>query len=655
MFSRSVALQRYAHIGRFIIASAVALSIARMALLAVNITRIEPGLLPMLALQGIRFDLIVLAYLSIVPLLLSVVTPNRFWPQLRHALSLFYRMAFAVLLGMEAVGFGFLLEYDHRPDALFWEYLRYPQEVVPMLVGGFKLEMALAFIALAGAYFLGRWLFQSRGRATLDSPFRTRGAIGFLVLIGLFVMARSSFGHRPANMTSAMFSANRLANDLALNSTYTAAYALYARKNDSNVKVVPAMPLQVAAATLAQDLGASGWRVDDPQAPTMHMIEPTQRRERPLNVVIVLEESLGARFVGSLGGAALTPNLEALSTQGLWLTRLYATGTRTVRGIEAVLAGFPPSTARSVLKRNLSRRNFFTLAQALKPHGYTSMFIYGGEPNFDEMGSFMLGNGFDKVVAGSDSFPDAEFRGSWGVSDEDWAQQAHKEFVKANEQGPFFGFMLSTSNHTPWEFPQGRIDPQPGPVASRVNAVRYADYALGLFFDLALNSEYADNTVFVVVADHDARASGNDYLPVDGFHIPGLIIAPGLAPGHYDEVASQIDLLPTIMPMLGVALHAPVIGRNLLDPESPLPGRALMQFGNNIGLLRGNTLVVNTPSGEPIFQTYAGGVQSPANYDADLYELSKAYLNLAEQLYAQHAYAPLLASVQGLKSGTVSR
>lgn len=638
--------QRFGHIGVFIVYSLIVLALARCALVLYFSARLNLPLLPKLMLQGARFDLITLAYLSAPVFLLASTCPNPLWPRLHSGIMLYYRVAFVLLLGMEAIGFGFLVEYDHRPDALLWDYLKYPHEVLPMLWGGFRLQMLLAFAVVAVAWWMGGQELrrESSPPAHSRAGWRLLAAVPWLLL--LFLGARSSLDHRPANISSAIFSDNRLANELALNSTYTAAYALYARKNDAALRLVPDMPIEQAVAVVNRTQPAQSRIPQDGVLPTLRHITPHQTRQRPLNVVIVLEESLGARFVGALGGEALTPRLDALSERGLWLTRLYATGTRTVRGIEAVLCGFPPSPARSVVKRSRARRDFFTLAQALKPHSYENIFVYGGEPNFDDMGSFMLGNGFDRIVAGQDSFPDAEFHGSWGVSDEDWARQAHREFEAANARGPFFGFMLSTSNHTPWEFPPGRIDARNAPLASRANAVRYADYALGLFFDLALHGSYADNTVFVVVADHDARVGGDAFVPVERFHIPGLIIAPGLAPRHYQDVASQIDLITTVMPMLGVALDAPAIGRDLLAPDLPLPGRALMQYGNNAGLLVGDKLIVNTPTGDPLFQQFTQGQWRSAPADPELYELAQAYLNLADQLYRTERYQPAPAAPQ---------
>src|SRR5690606_6604031 len=156
--------------------------------------------------------------------------------------------------------------------------------------------------------------------------------------------------------------------------------------------------------------------------PRVHPRAPTRRRGRPANIVIILEESLGAQYSAALGGANLTPHLDALAREGWAFARAYATGTRSVRGLEAVTAGFLPTPAQAVLKLPAAQRGFFTLADVLGRHGYHSRFIYGGESHFDNMKGFFLGNGFDEIIDRLD-FTNPAFVGTWGASDEDMFTQ----------------------------------------------------------------------------------------------------------------------------------------------------------------------------------------------------------------------------------------
>jgi phosphoglycerol transferase MdoB-like AlkP superfamily enzyme len=314
---------------------------------------------------------------------------------------------------------------------------------------------------------------------------------------------------------------------------------------------------------------------------------------RPYNLVIFLQESLGAGHVGHLGGLSLTPNIDRLCEEGMCLTRLYATGTRTSRGIEAVVAGFPPSPSLAVLKLTRARHGFFTLADVLSRHGYSTEFIYGGVANFDDMRSFLLGNGFERIIEQRD-FEAPAFVATWGVSDEDLVERANEEFRKPRDR-PFFALLLSSSNHEPFEIPERRIEPYRSPLYARENAIKYADHAVGRFFELARREAYFDNTIFVVIADHDARAKGSPLVPVENFHIPGIVIGPDVPVGRYTRIASQIDLPPTLLHLLGIEELVPTPGRNLLRLPDDDPGRAVMQYGLNHGLRVGDRMVVHQP------------------------------------------------------------
>jgi phosphoglycerol transferase MdoB-like AlkP superfamily enzyme len=308
--------------------------------------------------------------------------------------------------------------------------------------------------------------------------------------------------------------------------------------------------------------------------------------------------------------------LEKLSQKGLWFNRLYATGTRSVRGIEAVVTGFPPTPARSIVKLGLSQQNFFTLGRLLKKKGYITEFFYGGDSQFDNMRGFLLGNGFDRVID-EKHFSDSAFRGSWGVSDEDLFLRTHQELLSHRDR-PFFTFVFSVSNHSPFDFPDGRMELYEKPKNTHNNAVKYADYALGRFFDLAQKAPYWDNTLFLVVADHEERVSSNELVPVRYFHIPGLIIGADVRPGRYDKVASQMDLAPTLLSMMGIESLHPMQGQDLLQAPENYPGRAIMQFDTNHAYMVGDRVVIHTPNKPASEYIYLQGKLKPVEGQPEL-------------------------------------
>lgn len=548
-----------------------------------------------LFLVGIRMDSVLVSFLLVIPALVVLVFPPAWSSAARRIVAVYATIALMAVLFMELATVRFLEEFDHRPDRLFWEYLSYPREVLQTVVksawGSLIAAAVLLPLATWGAW---RWF---RALVEWQAPWRWWIRLALLPVIGgiLVLGIRGTWSHRAVNISTAAFSNENLLNQLALNSTYTAAYALYAvgREADATKVYGKLEPARIIAlACRATGLPESAFISKD--IPLLHRVTASERRERPLNLVILLEESLGAQFVGCLGGLPLTPEFDALSKEGLLLTRLYSTGTRTVRGIEAVVAGFPPSPALSTVKLGKSQRGFFTPAALLGRHGYESYFFYGGESHFDNMRSFFQGNGFNRIVD-QPLFEKPEFLGVWGVCDGDLARRTADDLAARSDK-PFVAVMLSTSNHVPFEFPDGYIELYDQPKQTRHNAMKYADWAIGEFFRQARKHAYFKDTIFLVVADHNIRTVGDSLVPAQGFHIPGLIIGPGFKPGKYERICSQLDLLPTILPRLGIDLEHPLIGHDLLALPADFPGRAIMQFADAHGYRVGNRMVVHQPN-----------------------------------------------------------
>jgi phosphoglycerol transferase MdoB-like AlkP superfamily enzyme len=273
-----------------------------------------------------------------------------------------------------------------------------------------------------------------------------------------------------------------------------------------------------------------------------------------------------------------------------------------VRGIEAVVSGYAPTPARSVVKLSLSQTNFYTLAAGLGQQGYHTEFVYGGEAHFDNMRSFFTGNGFQKIVDRKQMQP--KFTGSWGASDEDLFDKSLERLKALHKEGkPFFSLIFTSSNHEPFEFPDGKIALHDTDKQTVNNAVKYADFALGKFIAAAKREDYWKDTVFLIVADHDNRVYGNALVPVKKFHIPGLILGADIAPKRIATMASQVDLGPTLLSLMGVASEHPMIGRDLVR-DSTSPGRALLQFNNYFAYLEGSTATVLRPSGSPLLGHY---------------------------------------------------
>lgn len=558
-----------------------------------------------LLLQGLRADLILGGLWLAIPVLLAPA-----WGLQRFSRSwlmfcyLWGMLALSSSIFIELASPQFILEYDVRPNRLFVEYLKYPKEVLSMLWQGYLVVVALAIsVTTTLIYLMHRVLQRARHRVR---PFdnKTLWLSWPLVVILVFVAVRSTTDHRPANPAMFATTADPLVNSLMISSPYSVLYALYSLQYESSSgEVYGSMPETEMLANAMDWPWLHALSFNSDERPTLHEHQAGILREQPLNLVIVLEESLGATYVEALGGLPVTPELTKLSAEGWWFERLFATGTRSVRGIEAVVSGFMPTPAQSVVKLSLAQQNFYTLATTLKQQGYHTSFVYGGEAHFDNMRSFFTGNDFAEVIDLND-MPDAQFVGSWGASDEDLFNATEQHLLEQfNSGSPFFSFVFTSSNHTPFEYPDGRIELFEEPAATVNNAVKYADFALGQFIEHAKQQPYWQNTVFLIVADHDSRVFGNELVPVSKFHIPALIIGADIEPKTVSTVASQIDLAPTLLSLIGVSAQTPMTGRDFTR-DAHSPGRAIMQFDQNFALLEENQLTILRPEQQPVSGTY---------------------------------------------------
>ncbi|MGI4718160.1 MAG: LTA synthase family protein [Janthinobacterium lividum] len=640
----------YASLLQMLLLGLAILSLSRLGLVAWQWERVQAsGLSAMLFLQGVRADLIVLGYFLAVPLLVAPLLARplpahhfaaRLW---RTGTVAWATFALVFIVFMELSSPQFIMQYDVRPNRLFIEYLSYPREVFATLWNGFRTALLLG-VALTLA--LGVALFRllkgaSNGMRTWPAS-RLLLAWPLLCLL-VFAQVRSTTGHRPANPALFALSGDALVNSLVINSAWSVLDAVGAlRKEARSSEIYGEMPRE----RVLDQVRAAPWlreaRFPHPELPTLHRQQAAIGRERPLNLVIVLEESLGATFVQSLGGLAVTPELEKLKDEGWWFEQLYATGTRSVRGIEAVVAGYAPTPARSVVKLSLAQQNFYTLAAGLGRQGYHTEFVYGGEAHFDNMRGFFTGNGFQKVVDLQQMRPN--FVGSWGASDEDLFDKSLERLRTLHAAGqPFFSLIFTSSNHEPFEFPDGKIALHEPRKQTVNNAVKYADYALGKFIRAAKREDYWKDTVFLIVADHDNRVYGNALVPIKKFHIPGLILGADIQPKRIGTIASQIDLGPTLLSLLGVSSEHPMIGRDFAR-DSTSPGRALLQFNDYFAWLEGSSATILRPGQPPLLGRYdaTNGVLQPnvGVPSRGQVEKAMAHVMLPSLLYREQRYRP---------------
>ncbi len=322
--------------------------------------------------------------------------------------------------------------------------------------------------------------------------------------------------------------------------------------------------------------------------------------EKNVNVILVTIESLSAEFVGRFGNTeGLTPELDKLAGQGLLFRKMYATGTRTVRGLEALTVGTPPTPGQSIVRRPESN-GLVTLGGHLKDKGWTPYWIYGGYGFFDNMNDYYKGNRFT-VVDRSDvdaSGITIHHENIWGIADEDLYSLAMENFDREHEKGHrFFAQIMTTSNHRPYTFPENRIDL---PQKKRESAIKYTDWAIGDFVRRAAKKPWFDNTLFIFISDHTSKAAGRTDLPPERYHIPMIWYAPKLVePGVMDRLMSQIDVGPTLMGWLGQDYSSRFFGYDIFNLE-PGRERAFISTYQKLGYMKDGRLVVLNVNKDPV-------------------------------------------------------
>lgn len=480
----------------------------------------------------------------------------------------------------------FFEEFQSRFNTVAVDYILYPHEVFVNIWDSYPvMKIVLGCVMLSGTW----WIIARKFFAGMwDFPIsRSRSATCIFVIVASMAGLAVTINFRGAQIGK-----DRTLNEIANNGTVAFGCAAWTRNLDfaANYKT---LPLEEAYARTRKILSEPGTEFVR-EGNVIHRRVAGDSTKPRLNVVLFLEESLGSEFWGCLGRTnTLTPEMDALAlSEGLLFTNIYACGNRTVRGMEGVLASFPPLPGDSIVKRDKSE-NVETIARVLKRDGYDTVFFYGGRGLFDGMRSFTVRNGYDRFIEQKD-FPNPQFTTIWGVADEEVFLRANEEFKRLSTSGkPFLGTILSVSNHKPYTYPAGRIAEDPNQHL-RDNAVKYSDFALGEFFRAAKKESYWTNTIFIVVADHGARVYGSQSIPIHSYEIPLVILGPAAvkSPERIPILGNSLDVAPTILGMLGRPYETMFFGRNLFNESPADKQHALLNHNRSIGLFRNDKFVV---------------------------------------------------------------
>lgn len=538
---------------------------------------------------GLVHDLAVLSYFSVPFVVYAVLLPRVAWRSRIHywlTLVVFTACVYGLLFTAVAEWF-FWEEFGARFNFISVDYLIYRREVTGNIMESYPVIPILAAIAILS--LLTVYGLRQRIRVSLqaETGFRTRLQAA-VPLLALPVLAYTII---PDDLMQV--SRNRYLSELSGNGLYQFFHAF--RHNELDY---PTFYARLPERAMSQRLKGLVFQPgEEPEGQGVFDLRRTihpRGDEQRLNVMLIVVESLSADYMGVFGnGEGLTPNLDRLAGEGLLFTRLYATGTRTVRGLEAISLSIPPTPGRSIVKRT-DNAGLYNIGTPFRERGYDTRFLYGGYGYFDNMNDFFAGNGFEVVDRSDLADDEIHFANIWGVADQDLYARAIREADASHAAGrPFLSLIMTTSNHRPYTYPDGVIDIPSG--SGYRGAVKYTDHAIGEFIEKASSRPWFQDTLFVIVADHTAGVAGKSSLPVERYRIPLILYAPRhLKPQRVERLASQMDVAPTLLGLLNFEYVSEFFGTDILAMEN---GRERALLGNyqKLALLRGDRLTVLSP------------------------------------------------------------
>lgn len=599
---------------------------------------VPPGALPLIVLGGLLNDAVVALYLLAPLALYTALLPDSWYRSRvnRVLLAAGSWLSLFALVFLAVAEFYFFEEFDARFNLVAFDYLAYPTEVA----GDIWAEYPVTGVVLGAAAFATAGLWWIRRQSGVDAEPATRARSRLAILAAYAAVMSLAVAYWPTDRLS--LASNRVANELVQNGLSSFMRAASTNEIDYHANYASADPRENLA-LIGRELMRGGGRLTrlaDGRLDRSFPVRPEGFGR--LNVVLVSSESFGAEFSRLYGSDRnLTPNFDELARKSLWFPHTYASGTRTVRGLEAFVSSIPPIPTVSILRRP-HNENVATWGAVMRSLGYHTSFLYGGYGYFDNMNYFFGNNGFETVDR--KSIESIRFENIWGVSDEDLFDHSLEYLDEVHAAGkPFFSIIMTTSNHKPFTFRKGLEQHGiPAEGGGRAAGVRYADFALGRFLQDAKSHPWFDDTIFVVAADHGARVYGAEQIPLKTYEIPLMIWSPKhIEPRRVDSLMTQIDIAPTVLGMLGLPYSAPFFGQDALN--TPQEQRvAFFNHNHDVAIYRDGRMVVfglkrsvHTYDYDPATDRY-----SPAARDPALERLGIAYFQTAYDLFAQGRYQP---------------
>jgi len=573
---------------------------------------------------GVVNDLVSLCYFLPIILLITIVLYKilSFHKYLRLTFSFIgYFSSVALLIFTLIAELVFWEEFSTRFNFIAVDYLIYTNEIIGTVKESLpyiKILLTIIIVSLLITFFSRKYIINQVARVNIMCH------LSHAIVIFIFSLIAFNF----YKINKIRFNSNKYAIELSKNGNYEFFSAFINNSLDYNnfyPIIDKKQALNIIRKNLSQDL-----QIFLNESNITHRVDAHPSTSNKYNIIFITVESLSGEFMEKFGNQQnITPNLDKLADESIFFSNLYAVGTRTVRGLEAITLSVPPIPGSAIIRRP-NNHSLFNISTIFKNEGYDVNFIFGGYSYFDNLQNYFQGNGYRVLDRGNLQSNEISFSNIWGVADEDILIKSLELSDQSYKEGkPFFSLIMTTSNHRPYTFPEGRIDAPSG--SGRNGAVKYTDYAIGKFLELAKTHPWFDNTIFIISADHCASSAGKTDLPVNKYHIPLLIYAPKiLKPKIIDNLASQIDIAPTIFGLLNFSYNSKFFGQDILKTAT---NRAFISTYQLLGFMKDGYLVVLSPNEQPKTYKLVGNDKIEIENIPSLVEEAVSFYQIAYDMY----------------------
>ncbi len=570
--------------------------------------------------HGLKLDASMAGYLTIIPglLLIAGIWTRRSW--VRIAMKTYFIIASALVAIIFIADMALYEFWGFRLDAtpLFY-FFSSPKDALASVSW---LYIIMGILAILLTFFIIYGVFNSLRLWKKDEKNVQRlivncqlSIVNLILLAILFIPIRGGFTVSTMNTGKVFYSTDMRLNHAALNPAFNLMESLSKQKDFAHqYRFMDDVEATAIFETMIDKSGKGNRQ------------SSIVNRQSP-NVLFIILESFSSKLMATLGGEPnVAVNLDALAKEGILFSHFYANSFRTDRGLVSILSGYPAQPTTSLMKYPRKTQNLPGIARSLKQAGYEATYYYGGDADFTNMRSYLMAQGFDKIISDVD-FPVSERLSKWGAHDEVVFNRLLDDLTVNGQSSmvnrPWFKVLQTSSSHEPFEVPYHRLD------NARLNAFAYTDDCLGRFIHAFKQLPQWENTLVVLVPDHlGAYPEHISNLTPDRYQIPLIMIGGAVKePKVIDTIGSQHDIAATLLSMLGLPHDEFTFSKDMLNPANP--HFAFFTIPDAFGMVTDdNTLIFDNQAGKTV---YDEGAHPGANLRKGQAYLQKLYDDIAKR------------------------